>query len=321
MVRFPLSARLRAAVKPLVFRAASHPARLARRLRQIASQGVSTVLNLHRVAPDDRSAYPPLDPSLFAELLDFSQAHFHVVPLAGLEEKSSRPRLVLSFDDGYRDFVDHALPAMQRRGIVANQNVVVSCLESGLPPLSVLIQDFVGQAPPELAARLDVPGFTPRDPGNLAAELSDFARFQPWESQERLLEALLPQMRSWEGFRPTPMMSADDVIAAKDFVEFGAHSWAHASMAYESDAYFRQDLARCRDYFARHLGLPMAIYAFPNGSCRPEQLDAAFAEGLRHVLLVGEDFSRDPRVHGRFTFVGNSRAEVRFRALGGFCRP
>lgn len=321
MVRIPFSARLRAAVKPLVFRAASHPARLARRLRKIAGAGVSTVLNLHRVAPDDRSAYPPLDPALFAELLDFAGAHFHVVPFAGLGEKSSRPKLVLSFDDGYRDFLDHALPAMRKRGIVANQNLVVSCLESGLPPLSVLIQDFVGQAPPELSARLSVPGFTPRDGANLAAELSDFARFKPWDEQEQLLAGLLPQMQAWEAFRPAPMMLAADVAAAKGHVEFGAHSWSHASMAYESDAYFRQDLERCRDYFAAKLGLPMDIYAFPNGSCRPEQIDAAFAEGVRHLLLVGEDFSRDPRLHGRFTFVAKSRAEVRFRALGGFCRP
>jgi hypothetical protein len=65
------------------------------------------------------------------------------------------------------------------------------------------------------------------------------------------------------------------------------------------------------------LGLPMFIYAFPNGSYREEQIDIARDSGVRHILLVDENFAGRSSVHKRFTFDAKTQAEAQFKALGG----
>jgi hypothetical protein len=78
----------------------------------VRRSGANVILNLHRVATDDGSDYRPLDPGLFDELLSFVKREFAVVTISELGEKADKPKLVLSFDDGYRDFATNAAPIL-----------------------------------------------------------------------------------------------------------------------------------------------------------------------------------------------------------------
>ena len=307
---------LRGMAKSVIFPVLGSAQLLRRRLDRVRTAKVTTVLNLHRVAPVDGSNHPPLSPALFEDLLAFVTREFSVVTFGELGETSSKPKLVLSFDDGYRDFVTHAVPAMKRHGVRANQNIIPKCVETGLPPLNVLAQDFVGKAPRELVAGLNVPGYSgPRD-RSFGAQLSHFLKMRPQTQQDRLAEVLIPQFFAWDGFNPTPMMNADELKCLTEH-EIGAHSWAHSSMEFESDNYLDEDVRRCRAWFHDRLRLPMTIYAFPNGSWREGQPERVLQQGVEHVLLVGEGFDRDRRVHQRFTFHAHNVPEARFRAVGG----
>jgi peptidoglycan/xylan/chitin deacetylase (PgdA/CDA1 family) len=293
----------------------SHMA-LRRRLAAIEKAGVAVILNLHRVAPDDGSAYKPLEPLLFERLLEFLAGRFHLVRLGELGEKSSRPKMVLSFDDGYKDFIDVAAPILHRHKISVNQNIVPRCIETQLPPFNVLAQDFIGKAPRELVAKLELPGFKLGEAPGRGLQLSIFLKERPQVEQEALAQILLPQFYAWDGFRPTPMMTRDEVRQIAGEHELGAHSFDHANMDCETDEYLEADVARCRAYFAELVGAPVSIYAFPNGRCRTNQIDILRRLGMRHILLVGEDFDRGGDVHRRFTFGAESLSEARFRALG-----
>lgn len=315
-----IKSTLRGAGKAAVFPMLGRGPWLRRKLDLVRSAGATTILNLHRVGPQDGSGYPPLAPELFDDLLGFVTREFCVVTFDELCEPRSKPKLVLSFDDGYRDFIEYAVPAMKRRGVRANQNIIPKCVETDLPPLNVLAQDFIGKAPRELVAGLDVPGYSaPRD-RSFSGRLSHFLKMRSQAQQDRLAEILVPQFFAWDGFKPTPMMSADEVRSLTDH-EIGAHSFAHASMEFETDEYLRDDVKRCAGWFGEELSLPMRIYAFPNGSCRQGQAEQVLKQGIDHVLLVGDAFDRDPHVHRRFTFHATSRPEVRFRAAGGFASP
>lgn len=90
-------------------------------------------------------------------------------------------------------------------------------------------------------------------------------------------------------------------------------------MEFETEDYLREDVRRCQAFFRRELGSTVNIYAFPNGSHAPGQLELVEQAGIRHVLLVGEKFDVHPRRHARFTFHARSAAEMRFRATGGLC--
>lgn len=318
----------RAAAKEIAFRILGSTPLIHQKLRAISRTGALIILNLHRVAPDDASSYPPLCPDLFEYLLIFLKRHFHLVTFATMHDPTpdDLPKLILSFDDGYADFAEYAAPLLDRHGIRVNQNIIPACVETGLPPLNVVMQDFVGRAPQSALAQLDVPGFG-FDPHRMdryaiGIRLSMFLKSQPMTKQNELGDILLPQVRKLANFEPTRMMSLDQIRKIASVHEIGAHSFAHASLKLESDDYARHDVNRCKQWFAEKLSLPMHIYAVPNGSYRPSQIAILRKSGVRQILLVDENFScGSTNVHQRFTFDGQTTHEVRFRATGGFRWP
>lgn len=301
---------------------------MARKLHAIRQAKVLTILNLHRVAPPDGSTYPPLPPELFDYLLGFVRRHFEPVTFAelGTPPASDRPRLILSFDDGYADFAAYAAPLLEKYGIRANQNIIPESIETGLPPLSVLMQDFVGKAPIEALRRLEIPGFED-DPASMprrmyGARLSAFIVSQTAKGQIQLAETLIPQVLGLKGFTPTPMMTVGQVRTLSSKHEFGAHSFTHASLGLESDEFVRDDVSRCKQWFETNLDQPVTIYAFPNGSFRDGQVQIVRECGISCILLVDGDFSTPgAAAHKRFNFDAASPAEARFRATGGFRWP
>jgi peptidoglycan/xylan/chitin deacetylase (PgdA/CDA1 family) len=287
---------------------------IKRRLWVIGRRKALTILNLHRVSEDT------LNPLLFSHLLTFLNKNFNIVTFEQIHESSSKPKLILSFDDGYKDFLEVACPLLKYHGIRVNQNIIPECIETQRPPLNVMAQDFIGNAPRELALKLDIPGFSDLEGDRLGFRLSSFLKNKPHAEQERLSEILLPQFFAWDGFAPTSMMSREEVKEVVRVHEVGGHSYSHASMAYETNEYLINDLLRCNRYFEEIFGQPMRIYAFPNGSCREEQIEIVIKSGIQHVLLVGNDFAAEESPHKRFGFDAKRLSEARFKALGGI-RP
>lgn len=299
-------------------------AALEHRLAAIAAAGALTILNLHRLDDHEGGAYEAMRPALFDELLGWLTRRFRLVTFADLPalEPSGRPPLILSFDDGYRDFVETAMPILARHGVSANQNVIPACIESGRPPMNVMLRDFIGQAPAKLLREFEMPGLAgpldPEDRRRAGDRASAALKNRPFAEQTAIFAGLERQFARFDRLRFTPMMTREEVREAASRHEIGAHSFAHASMAAETDAFLREDLARCRDYFSDALGLTPSVYAFPNGSHREGQPELVRAAGFAHVLLVGRRFSRsDVWCHPRFALHATGTAAARFRALGG----
>ncbi len=300
----------------------SQPA-IRMRLRQIGGADLLTILSLHRVAPMDGSTYPPLDPALFRELIDFCTRHFSVVTFGELAQDTWRkPPLILSFDDGYKDFAQYSAPIMAERGVRCNLNLIPSAIESGLPPFNVILNDYAAMAPDEHLCALDVPGFARFRPGDdryrFGNALSTFFKDRAMDEQRALAQVIAPQLRRTEGFVPTAMMTLDESRSVAATHEIGAHSFEHANLGHESDDYVSHDARRCRAWFADKFGFAPDIYAVPNGDYRPGQLQLIAAEGFTTLLLVGQRFSSlGSGRYFRFNFDASNGAEMRFKALGG----
>lgn len=314
----------RAGLKWAYFTGLTAVGRRAGLLRKIKRENLVVVLNLHQVSPRPNPFWSPLQPRLFEDLLLFLKRHFEVTTFRELAlTNGSRPVAILSFDDGYYDFVEHAMPLLHKHGIRANQNIVPSCVESGRPPWNVQLSDFLNGAPRTLINELRLPGFPDRLAGDdndsktrYGVALSRFLKTRP-RSERQPLWSLVERLMERADWAMTRMMSVADVREAGASHEIGAHSYSHESMEYESDAFFEEDLDRCFGFFSDRLRMPLTIYAFPNGSYRPAHLETLRRRGIDHILLVDEQFATRPcSVCPRFTIYGDSRVETRFRALG-----
>lgn len=298
----------------------------SRSLGRITANRYLTILNFHQVSEVRNPYWAPLNPKLFDGLLGFLKANFEVVTFRDLDdcnENATRPRLIVSFDDGYYNFVEFAMPIMERHNVRANLNVIPSCVLSGRPMWNIRLYDFLNSAPVKLINEIRLPGFDGvlSDNSEMAKvryglQISRFLKMRPRAQRDELMESLNAQINRAE-FVSTRMMTLSELREAGQTHELGVHSFSHESMEFEDMEFFETDFLKCRDFFAESLAKPLSIYAFPNGSHRPEQIDYLLDKGIEHVLLVDEDFSNaSSQVHRRFTIYGDSPAELRLQSLG-----
>lgn len=298
------------------------------RLKKITNSNVLTVLNFHRVHKADGSAYRPLCPDLFDHLLQFLTRHFYIITfaeLSDLEDKvCKKPLLIITFDDGYKDFFTVAVPLLKKHGVSVNQNIIPECVDSGFPPLNVAVQDFIGKASNKDLGKIQIADFDMGDVServNLGARVSKFLKNRPIAEQREISRKIFDQIRIIGGCQFTPMMSLCEIREIINIHEIGVHSYFHSSMAFEALSFVERDFEDCRSWFLENLDVYPKIYAFPNGSYKDEHISMALEFGFEHILLVDDCFSSaEKNVHARFGIEALRLSELKFRALGSF-RP
>lgn len=293
--------------------------------RRVLAEGSVVVLNLHRVTTDQNPFWPALHPHIFEELVRYVSKRFDVVSLEEAQSRRprGRPMAILSFDDGYLDFIEFALPIMKKIGVVSNLNIIPECALSGKPIWNVRLYDFLQSASPSLLREIKMPEFSNRYRGHSDSEklrfglsISRFLKSRPRAERLRLLSGMQPKFDEIGG-KGTRMMSVRDIRSVSDTVEIGAHSYSHESMGFESDEYFLHDVNRCKTFFSDKLKLSLSTYAFPNGSYRTAQIGILRANGIKNILLVDEKITAPVEgVFTRRTIYGTTAIEARMRALG-----
>lgn len=299
--------------------------RINLRLRKIKDNKLLTILNLHRVSDDDSSSYKPLNPKVFEQLLIFLTKSYNVTSFGELKEsvrqKNEKPLAIISFDDGYKDFINVACPILEKYRIRVNQNIIPECVITGSPPLNVALQDFIGKASLSELKKLSVPGFEVGDDisnrVSIGNRLSKYIKNKPMHEQHDYREIIFSQIRDLPSFQPTQMMDLEDVKQIIGAHDIGAHSFSHANIGLESDDYAKSDLHRCKEWFLKNLDHDVKIYAYPNGSYQKHQLQFAIDAGFEYILLVNDKFSKPMgNVYERFGFRAENISEARFMAAG-----
>jgi len=287
-----------------------------------------TILNFHKVSPKSNSAYTSISPKIFEELIIYIKKNFNIVSFSNLNEKSVKPKIILSFDDGYKDFIEYAVPILKKHNVIVNQNIIPNCINNKKPPLNVLTQDFIGQSPISLLKEFNLSGlkFSQNEVENrikFGTKVSSFIKNRPIKDQIMLEKFLLNQFSRFDNFKPTPMMTLEDIKSLIKEHEFGAHSFMHSSMKYETDNYFKKDLELCNDYFYKNFNFYPNIYAFPNGSYNNFQINYASSSSYKFLLLVGnkfnktEDNNKSKYLFHRFEFDAQTFSEGIFKINGG----
>lgn len=313
-----------AELRELFYRTLSLPPLIEWRCKALADGRSLTILNFHKVSDDTLDRFEAITPMVFDRLIGWLKKRFQIVSFAELRtlRPVSKPVLIISFDDGYRDFIDSAAPILRKHGVSANMNIIPACVESGQPPFNIILKDFIFQAPDTLLRETPLPGLPQGANPNkrVASSLvaSAALKNQPIEDQKVAWAYIWPRLARFDDLKITQLMSTKHILQVCDEFEIGAHSFEHATMNLESESYFRSDLERCKAW-CRNLtgGGELDIYAFPNGNATMQQVQFALKYGFAHVLFVGETVSTvDTCVHPRITMRGRDFHETIVRAVG-----
>ena len=257
--------------------------------------GTWTILGYHRVGePSDDGGPDAVRPERFRDHLRWLRARYDVMTvgegLAALRRGGARrPMVSLTFDDGYRDNVVHALPILLAEGCRATLYPTLEAIEEGRAPwphrLALDLRRLTGRGdarpdswPEPLAALAGAAGLGPREVSERIDRIVSEAKRWPSEECARIT-AEVERLAGPAASRPE-MLSAEDLRAWRDAgMEVGSHTHRHAVLSRLAPEDRRADLAASRRGLERILGTPVRHLAYPNG--RSADWDHAVAEDAR----------------------------------------
>lgn len=286
-----------------------------------------TVLSLHRISEDEDYFFKPIRPELFKNLLAYVTSKYTIVNFQMLRNRMSfnKPPLMLSFDDGYYDFIEHALPIIRSYGIPVNHNLVNSCLSNGTPIWTQKLNDIFNvlkenQVVDDLL--IGHHGRTFRDSSNNWIKYyAYFFRFLlgiRFHHRESIIDEL---MRKYSVKSRSRMMTWDDVMNIhSDDIEIGSHSYRHdilSTLATEEE--LQSEMLDSIREIEMTLNVKVNIFAPPNGQCNDRVIAYARKIGIKHVLLVN-DQTTSISIHpccydlvGRINMINESECEMLLR--------
>jgi len=246
--------------------------------------GAGVILMLHRVLADDNAANLPhrnelcVGPKAFEHLLGWLKKHFDCVPLMDILQpgslRSERPKVALTFDDGWRDNAVNAYPLLQKYQVPASiflstdfigsrqrfwwesigetlwnshgekaRAHLIDCLQQLGRPLPVLCDD------PDVQRRsLALLHFLQALKTLSPQDLNHLTDACPQES--------LPQALDWHQVRS---------LEASGLIRFGPHGASHAILTGLDDQTLDEELSRSRQALLNGCNRPLPVYCYPNG--------------------------------------------------------
>jgi peptidoglycan/xylan/chitin deacetylase (PgdA/CDA1 family) len=240
-------------------------------------RGRLSTLIFHRVLPAPDPLFPgELDAAAFDRVCGWLREWFNVIPL---DEASGRLRdgtlparaLAITFDDGYADNHDVALPILRRHGLPATFFIATGYLD-GRRMWNDTVIEAVRRSP---HSELDLSGVNalklPRLPVATPAQKSAAieavigrAKYLEPEQRQAAVEAVAA---SAGAELPADLMMTSDQVRAlrRAGMLIGAHTQTHPILARLAPAQARVEISEGKRDLENLLGEPVRLFAYPNG--------------------------------------------------------
>lgn len=261
-------------------------------------------LCLHRVMDTEVPLFPPLKIKVFEKLISDLSEHFdfltpsefHTLKVVEL----SRPLIILTFDDGYKDFIDHVMPVLAKKRIKANHNIVYTAAEKG----ELIWTQRMNMILDEIYKKRTITDFKFADK-NIKIDYSEpltvlkrrvfniLFRMNYQQIDEYIavkenalgLRKYTDQMMNWEEIRQ----------CSNAGIEIGSHTLTHAPML-DLNADTVNEIRSSKELIEQKLGIAVNTFAFPNGKVSPHTYQLAINAGYQNLLFIEGDPTNDDLV-------------------------
>jgi peptidoglycan/xylan/chitin deacetylase (PgdA/CDA1 family) len=260
-------------------------------LQRITTQrNVTLILCYHRVAEDVEDPFHLcVHPNNFAAHLEEITRWREPSTLSSLSLSSRRPRVVVTFDDGYSDNLDAALPIAEAKGVPITVFVTSGML--GNP--SGFWWDRLGallRARPNGTSEFsaEIGGRSVKIPigaGDLESDLGTVRRHLlplPVKEIERVLDGVSQQWSVASTSPPDALPLTRDglrQLAAAELVTIGAHTVDHVRLRERSSEEQLQTIASSKQELERLLDRRVCHFAYPFG--RGDDFDDETVDAVR----------------------------------------
>ena len=236
-----------------------------------------SILIYHRVPARPDALFPgEVDAALFERQLRLLKRFYAPLPLAEavqrLQDGSLPARAAcITFDDGYADNAQVALPLLLKHGLHATFFIATGYLDGGRMWNDAVIEG-VRHAP---GPRLDL-----RELGldRLPVALLGQLKYLPFAQRQQLALQIRRQAGAEAG--PSAMLSTAQLRQLQAAgMGLGAHMASHPILSTLSDGAARRDIAHGKRQLESLIQAPVTLFAYPNGKAGRDY-------GASHVAMV-----------------------------------
>lgn len=255
----------------------------------------------HRITDEYSPAYPPIPVRVFEKICRYISKKHVVIPLHALHEKplNKKPRAIITFDDAYYDFYEHALPVLSKYKLPAVQHVITSCADSGesfwTQQLNKIVEAYAHEkkaiAIPELNITYQLD--SARDIERAA--LAIYKQLLPLPERMQYLKRLEENLGI--PVKQTKMMQWADISdSQKHGICFGSHTHTHANLTKLSQKDLDFELRHSASLLQQHIKAQEYFpLAFPNGMFNDTVVSAAKNVGY-DVMFSTESKAYTPQM-------------------------
>jgi peptidoglycan/xylan/chitin deacetylase (PgdA/CDA1 family) len=251
------------------------------------TRGLGAVLMFHHVRPSQPKGFDPhriLE--ITPEFLDRVLGHvrnrgYDIIPIDAMAERirnplPGKPFVVLTFDDGYRDNAEFALPILRRQAAPFTIFATTGFADGGAPLWWLDLEDAVARGLPRAEGS--------KHSGNSKKIFkSVYGKLRPKADLQQEI-ARLATAADIDGLARTRRLCLhwDDLraLAADPLCTIGAHTLTHPLLGTQDEQTALREMAQSKAILEDKLQLPVRHIAYPVGD--------ALAAGAREFALAGE---------------------------------
>lgn len=243
-----------------------------------------SVLLFHRVQPAPDALFPgEVDAKQFDDIIGWMKSWCNVLPLdqaAALLKSGNLPAraAAITFDDGYADNHDVALPILQRHGLSATFFIATSFLDGGRMWNDTVVE-AIRRCPDGTLDLRGIEGladaatahWTLNTPASRTAAIRGVLgriKYELPQQRQRLVDEVA--QHAGVVLPDDLMMRSEQVLALhRAGMQIGAHTHTHPILARLDAASARAEILRSKQQLESLISAPVDLFAYPNG--RPGQ--------------------------------------------------
>lgn len=242
------------------------------------TQARLSILIYHRVLPVPDPLFPDeVDAARFEAQMRIVSEHFNVLPLAEAAGRLQRGTLparavCITFDDGYADNAEIALPILQRLGLCATFFIATDYLDGGRMWNDDVIEAVRGVAEGHLdLSSLGLQRYSVRhteEKRGVIKAIIDTIKYLPEQARAEKSAAIVGLSRAT---LPANLMMSTHQVRTLHVagMAIGGHTASHPILARLEPSKAKQEIARGKEVLEGIVGEPIALFAYPNG--KPNQ--------------------------------------------------